>query len=111
VSPKGDGGAGSTGNPIRPEAKYNSSGKHGVNWKEGSATAKSTGKPQGQWTKTDLDFATQKASTLKPGESGYFDLPSGSTSIVHMPDGSTVSATKIWIQNNGTGTFHGYPMP
>ena len=32
-------------------------------------------------------------------------------SIVHMPDGTTQSATRMWIRNNGTGTWHGYPMP
>lgn len=51
------------------------------------------------------------ASTLKPGESAYFDLPVGSKSIVHMPDGTTQNATKMWIKNKGTGTWHGYPMP
>jgi len=30
---------------IKPEAKYKGSGKHGVKWKEGKATAKKTGKP------------------------------------------------------------------
>ena len=32
-------------------------------------------------------------------------------SIVHMPDGTTQSASRMWIRNNGTGTWHGYPMP
>jgi hypothetical protein len=81
-----------------------------VNWKEGQARAIKEGKPQGKWDKTDLDFATEKANTLEPGQSGYFDLPEGSKSIVHMPDGTVVPATKIWIRNNGTGTWHGYPM-
>ena len=39
----------------------------------------------------------------------FFDLPSGSNSIVHLPDGTTVGATRIWVRNNGTGTFHGAP--
>lgn len=51
------------------------------------------------------------ANTLKLGESGYFDLPEGSQSIVHMPDGTTQAATRMWIRNNGTGIWHGYPMP
>lgn len=59
----------------------------------------------------DLDYATKQVSTLKPGQSAYFDLPVGSESIVYMPDGSIVKATKFWIRNNGTGTWHGYPMP
>jgi hypothetical protein len=102
-------GNGGVGNAIRPEAKYTGSGKHGVKWNEGPATAKNLNKAQGQWSQKDLDFATQKAITLKPGENSWFDLPSDSTSVVHMPNGTTVPATKIWIRNNGTGTFHGYP--
>lgn len=95
---------------LKPEAKYLKTGKHGINWKEGPALAKK-GTPQGQWgSKADLDFAGSKASTLKAGEGGYFELPSGHTSKVHMPDGTTMPATHIWVRNNGTGTFHGYPL-
>lgn len=96
---------------VRPEAAVTGSKKHGVNWKEGKARAKKDNKPQGQWAEEDLDFATEKANTLAPGESAEFDLPEGSGSIVHMPDGTTQNATKIWIRNNGTGTWHGYPKP
>ncbi len=96
---------------LRPEAKYLKTGKHGVNWKEGPATAKSTGIPQGQWSKADLEYAATKASTLEKGQGAWFGFPSGSTSVVHMPNGTTVQATKIWVRNNGTGTFHGYPAP
>lgn len=60
---------------VRPEAAVTGSKKHGINWNEGPARAKSTGNPQGQWAESDLDFATKKANTLAPGESGYFDLP------------------------------------
>lgn len=95
---------------VKPEAAVEGSKKHGVNWKEGSARAIATGKPQGQWALEDLNFATEKANTLKPHESGTFDLPEGSKSIVHMPDGTIKHATKFWIRNNGTGTWHGYPM-
>ena len=98
------------GNNVKPESAVTGSKKHGVNWKEGPARAKATGKPQGQWAKEDLDFATKMANLLKPGESGYFDLPEGAKSIVHMPDGTTKPATRFWIRNNGTGTWHGYPM-
>jgi hypothetical protein len=44
--------------PVRvpkPEAKYLGSKKHGLGWKEGPATAKKTGKPQGQWGAEDLE--------------------------------------------------------
>ncbi|MBQ4522881.1 MAG: hypothetical protein IJA10_08005 [Lachnospiraceae bacterium] len=103
--------SGSDRKSVKPEAAVTGSKKHGVNWKEGPARAKATGKPQGQWAKSDLDYATEMANTLKPGESAYFDLPEGSQSIVHMPDGTTQLETKMWIRNNGTETWHGYPMP
>ena len=96
---------------VKPESAVKGSKKHGVKWKEGPARAKATGTPQGQWSESDLDYATEKANTLKPGENGYFDLPEGSKSVVHMPDGTTQPATRMWIRNNGTGTWHGYPMP
>jgi hypothetical protein len=95
---------------LKPEGKYLKGKKHGVNWTEGPATAKSLKKSQGQWGSTaDLDFAGEKASTLKPGEGRWFDLPEGHSSVVHRPDGTTVPANRIWVRNNGTGTFHGYP--
>ena len=95
---------------MRPEAKYLRGGKHGLKWNEGSSLAKATGKPQGQWGSiADLDFAGQKAGTLKSGEGGFFNLPKGNSSMVHLPDGTTVGATRVWVRNNGTGTFHGAP--
>ena len=97
-------------NDCRPEAAVIGSKKHGINWREGPARAKSTNNPQGQWSKTDIDYATQMANTLNPGHGQYFDLPKGSNSIVHMPDGSTSKATRFWIRNDGV-TWHGYPMP
>ena len=93
---------------LKPEAKYLGAGKHGIKWTEGSALAKK-GVPQGQWgSLEDLEFAAQKAATTgKKG--GYFKLPEGSKSMVHLPDGTTVPATHIWVRDNMTGTFHGYP--
>lgn len=96
---------------VKPEVAVAGSKKHGIKWKEGPARAKNTEDPQGQWAKEDLDFATEKANTLEPGKSDCFDLPDGSKSIVHMPDETILPTTKIWIRNNGTGTWHGYPMP
>ncbi len=108
-------GKSSTSSPsakkVRPESGITGRKKHGVNWTEGPARAKSTGTPQGQWAQSDLEYATEMANKLLPGESRYFDLPEGSKSIVHMPDGTTQYATRMWIRNNGTGTWHGYPMP
>lgn len=60
-------------------------------------------------TGSDLEFAAEKAATLKAGEGGYFSLPPGGRSVVYKPDGTTVPATRIWVRNNGTGTFHGAP--
>ena len=96
---------------ARPEKAVLGSKKHGVKWTEGAARAKSTGKAQGKWDQSDLDYATKMANTLKAGKSAYFDLPANSKSIVYMPDGTTRKATKMWVRNNGTGTWHGYPMP
>jgi len=97
---------------LRPEAGYLKGKKHGLKRKEGPARAKNTGNPQGQWgSMDDLNYAGEKAGTLNPGEGTWFDLPEGSSSVVHMPDGTTVDATRIWVKNNGTGTFHGYPAP
>jgi hypothetical protein len=96
---------------LKAEAKYLKGGKHGVKWTEGGALAKSTGTPQGQWGSIkDLEFAGKKAGALKAGEGAYFELPAGHTSIVHLPDGSIEKATHIWVRNNGSGTFHGYPL-
>ena len=82
-----------------------------MNWTEGPARAIKEGKPQGQWAASDLDYATEMAGTLKPKESAIFDLPEGAQSVVYMPDGTVQQATRMWIRNNGTGTWHGYPMP
>src|SRR5262249_27311882 len=62
----GTGGSSSTGGTLRPEAGYTGCKKHGVNWKEGPATAKALGKPQGQWSAQDLEWAAKQASTLPP---------------------------------------------
>ena len=95
---------------LRPEGKYLKGKKHGIEWTEGPAEARKTGKPQGQWgSRADLDFAGERAGSLAPGEGAYFTLPPGNSSVVHLPDGSTVPATRIWVRNNGSGTFHGYP--
>ena len=96
---------------LRPERKYLGSKKHGINWTEGAATAKSLRKPQGQWGSIeDLNFAGDMAATLSARKAAYFELPSSHSSVVHNIDGTTSRATHIWIRNNGNGTFHGYPL-
>jgi hypothetical protein len=97
--------------PLRPEQGYLGSKKHGINWTEGAATAKSTQTPQGQWGRvSDLEFAGRKAAGLKPGKGAYFDLPEEHSSFVWRVDGTRVPAKRIWVRNSGTGTFHGYPL-
>jgi hypothetical protein len=97
--------------PLRPEQGYLGSKKHGIKWTEGAATAKSTQTPQGQWGSiSDLEFAGRKAAGLKPGEGAYFDLPEGHSSFVWRMDGTRAPAKRLWVRNNGTGTFHGYPL-
>lgn len=49
------------------------------------------------------------AATLKPRKGAYFKLPAGHTSKIHLPNGTTIKATYIWVRNNGNGTFHGFP--
>lgn len=69
------------------------------------------GLPQGQWAADYLALATDAATGLTSRQAGTFPEPAGTQSVVHMPDGSTVQATQFWVRNNGTGTWHGYPMP
>lgn len=83
-------------------------GKHGIDWTEGPNTAKLENLPQGQWTLEDLKFAAEKAATLKVGQSDFSALPGESKSVVHLPDGKTVKATRIFVRNDGE-TFHGHP--
>jgi hypothetical protein len=72
--------------------------------------ASKEGIPQGRWgSVADLDYAGQQAGKLKPGEGAWFDFQPGHSSVVYRPNGTTVSATRFWVRNNGTGTFHGYP--
>ncbi len=94
---------------IRPEEIYLTNGKHGIEWTEGLATAKSLKTPEGQWTLDGLKFAAEKAATLKVGGEDYLELPAGSKSVVHFPDGTTEKAAHIWIRNDGGKTFHGHP--
>jgi hypothetical protein len=102
--------------PLRPEKGYLGGKKHGIKWQEGKSLATRPDKdgnltPQGQWgSKADLDWAGQQAATLKPGERRFFDLPEGHSSIEWGVDGISRPALRAWLRNNGTGTFHGYPL-
>ncbi|HZN96442.1 MAG TPA: hypothetical protein VFB61_01770 [Gemmatimonadales bacterium] len=108
---KGTSGTGQVAPSLEPEKGYLGHKKHGIRWTEGAAEAKKTGIPQGQWgSVSDLEFAGQKAATLPPRQGGYFELPAGHSSTVWRPDGTQVRASRIWVRNNGGGTFHGYPL-
>jgi hypothetical protein len=39
-----------------------------------------------------------------------FPINANNTSIVHLPDGSTVKPDMIRVRNNGNGRFHGFPI-
>jgi hypothetical protein len=97
---------------LRAESGLLGSKKHGVRWTEGPARARNTGIPQGQFgSEADVAFAVEQAQGLAPGEHAIFNLPEGSTSVVHMPDGSTRPATRVWVRHNSNGvTVHAYPM-
>lgn len=57
--------------PLRPEAKYVGSKKHGIKWTEGSQLAVDSRVAQGQWgSKAYLDYVGAKAATLAPRQSG-----------------------------------------
>ena len=97
---------------IRPEGKLSRGGKHGVKWTQARARVNTTGNPQGQWTPASLQYANEFAKTVPPGKDGeYFDLPTSLGARVHMPGGGDIPASRMWIRNNGTGTWHGYPGP
>jgi hypothetical protein len=107
---KGTGGG--SGPPIRGEAGLYGSKKHGVGWKEGPALAKARGAPVGQFgSVADVDFAVELGRKLGPGGEGIYNLPPGSSSIVHMPNGTTVSATRVFVMVRESGVVHAYPMP
>ena len=79
--------------------------RHAIAWWQG----KYVKTPTGMWSKEDIDFATKMANTLPKNKGGYFDFPENSTSIVWLPGGEKVRATRFWIKNNGQ-TWYGYPL-
>lgn len=105
--------------PPRAEARLRRGGKHGVGWREGPARATRTDTPQGQFgSQADVDFVEQVAAGLQPGEHTVVPLPAGHTSVVHLPEGHaaipadgrrTVSAVRVWVRRNKSGTVHAYP--
>ncbi len=107
------GGSGSSGSNRFIEKDLYGSKKHGLGWTEGPARAIETGNPQGQFGRIkDLKWLLEKAKTIATNSTRVLtDLPSGHTMFVHMPDGTTVPATKVFIKIYPNGKVHGYPMP
>ena len=99
---------------LRPERGLLGRRKHGIHWTEGRARANATGIPQGQFgSREDVDWAVDRARTLEPGESAFFELPESHRNIVWMPGmEDPVRATGVWVRHNSNGvTVHTYPVP
>ena len=96
---------------LRPQKGYLGSTKHGLKWNEGAATAKTLNTAQGKWgSLADLEYAADKAATLEPGKGAFFPAPPGSQNVVYPKGGGApIPASRIWVRNNGNGTFHGAP--
>jgi hypothetical protein len=98
---------------LNAETGYFGGKRHGIKWQEGDikAALSKSNTPLGQWgSKADLQYAGEQAYLLEPG--GFMDFPinANNTSIVHLPDGSTVKPDMIRVRNNGNGRFHGFPI-
>lgn len=99
------------GQEFFPERGLLEGGKHGLDWTEGPARAVKEGKPQGQFgSPADVQFAVEQGSNIGPGKSGTVALPE-SRSFVHMPDGTTVPATKVFVKVYPSGKVHAFPLP
>ena len=112
---------------LKPENGYLRGKRHGigVSDKDAQAEANRSGQPYGRWgNKTDLSHAGELADTIEPGgtpekprKGGFVDFPinDNSKSIVFYPTDSpdVIDArrpTHYRLRNNGTGTFHGFPI-
>jgi hypothetical protein len=92
------------------ERSLSSSGKHGILWTEGPSRAIKTGNAQGQFgSQMDLDFVLEKAKDMGIGCQDVIDLPEGTTCILHLVDGSTVPAKRVYIKVYGSGKVHAFP--
>lgn len=94
-----------------PEESLLGSGKHGLEWTEGRARAIDTGTPQGQFgSLEDVYFAVQKGAEIGTGQHQTSPLPPEHSCIIHMPDGSVVTATQIFVKVYFNGKVHAYPL-
>jgi len=73
-------------------------------------TARSTGKPQGQWL--DNDAAAQLLQSHRGALDGpaSIRIPTGRGQVI-MPDGTTVGATRATLVPGPNGYVTGYPIP
>lgn len=98
------------GQKLKPEGALTSGAKHGIDWEGGPERASDSGNPQGRFgSAADVHFATEKGMELKPGTSGYFELPSGNDCIEYMPDGTIRKPNAVWVKRLKTGVIHAYP--
>jgi len=97
-----------------PEAKLLGSAKHGVEWREGAATARSLGIPQGQFgSAVDVDFAVKEGARLGltgAANGASVSLPTDSTCFTWNVDGTTSRVTQLFIKVYPSGKVHGYPF-
>jgi hypothetical protein len=93
------------------EAALYGSKKHGLKWKEGPARAKNDNKDQGQFgSRADIEWVVLKSYELEPGTDDFFDLPPIHSSFVHLAEGGTAPATKVFIKVYPSGKVHAYPV-
>jgi hypothetical protein len=96
--------------PLFLEKSLSSSGKHGILWTEGPARAIKTGQAQGQFgSQDDLDFVLEKAKDVGIGGQEVLDLPERTTCVLHLVDGSIISATRVYIRVYSSGKVHAFP--
>lgn len=101
------------GTRFRPEPALLGKGKHGVEWdvRDAKTRAEKTGDPQGKFGSLgDVQFAVDRAAALGAGKEGIFPLPANNQSVVIMPDGTQVKATRVYVKVRSDGSVHAYPL-
>ncbi|MFI0734991.1 PrsW family intramembrane metalloprotease [Streptomyces sp. NPDC021225] len=99
------------GQKYKPEAPLLKTGKHGVDWSEGTARAIRDGRPQGQFgSAADVKYAAERGAELGPNKTGFFRLPEGHNCIEYLPDGTTRTPNSIFVKVYPNGKVHAYPL-
>ena len=102
-----------------PEAQYLTTGKHGVQWKEGKVLA-AGGTAQGQFgSAADVDLGVQMAArnaATIPADGATLPIVGRHSMVVHMPNGDTVPATSLYVKiypeaKGGIRLVHMSPRP